>query len=47
MTLEQALELLKQMAGLANAPLQAHIQAQIAYEALLRSISLKGQDSKI
>lgn len=38
MTPEQALEILKQMASQTNAPLQAHVQAQQAYEILKKEI---------
>jgi putative ubiquitin-RnfH superfamily antitoxin RatB of RatAB toxin-antitoxin module len=38
MTPEQALEVLKQLSALANAPLQAHINAQQAVEVLKKLI---------
>jgi len=41
MTEIQALEILKQLAALANAPLQAHIQAQQAVEVLKKAIERK------
>ena len=39
MTPEQALEILKQLAAMAPVNLQAHIQAQQAYEVLKKELS--------
>jgi hypothetical protein len=41
MTTEQALEFLKHLASLSNAPLQAHIQAQQAYDVLKQKLAKK------
>lgn len=43
MTTEQALEVLKQLAALANVNLQAHIQGQQAYELLKKELSKKDE----